>query len=289
MLNLAVSLPSKELAHDAAKIKDFIQGAEALGYGQVNVGEHVIGADIKNRPDWDLPNTIEGYQRDPFTILAFLAACTRHMLLVTSVAILPQRSSVHVAKQAADIDLLSGGRLRLGVGVGRYPLEYESVGQDYKNRGNRIIEQVALMRALWTEQVVTFDGKYEKVIEQGINPLPVQRPIPIWLGGGGVESVLKRIAIIADGWLVTPLAIEGGIAGGIERYKRYATEAGKDVSKLPIMGTSSAGKGTPDDWRADYNRWQSAGATILSINSSGAGETPSALIDALRRYKEAVS
>ena len=287
-MDLGVSLPGKELGTDSVKLRDFIQGAEQLGYTQVAVGEHIIGADITNRPGWDLPNTVEGFLRDPFTTLAFLAAHTQRMLLVPSVMILPQHQTVHVAKQAADLDGLSGGRLRLGVGVGRYPLEYEAMGKEYRNRGQRIVEQIALLRALWTQQVVTFRGKWEQVIEAGINPLPVQRPIPIWLGGGGVESVLKRIATIGEGWMVTPLAIEGGVAGGIERYKTYAREAGHDPSTLPIIGMGNGGGGTPDDWRSEYEHWRSSGATAISVACRGAGATPDQLLGALRSYKEAV-
>lgn len=288
-MELGVSLPSRELGTDAVKLRDFIKGAEQLGYTQVSVGEHVIGADIANRPGWDLPNTLEGYHRDPFTTLSFLAAHTQRMLLVSSVMILPERQTVLVAKQAADLDGLSGGRLRLGVGVGRYPIEYEAMGKEYRNRGQRIVEQVALLRVLWTQPVVTFEGKWEQLFEAGINPLPVQRPIPIWFGGGGVESVLKRIAAIGDGWIVTPLPIEGGIPAGIERYRAYAREAGHDPSSLSIIVSGNAGRGMPDDWRKEYEHWQSLDVTAISVGTGGAGSMPDLHLEALRKYKEAVS
>ena len=287
-MDLGVSLPGKELGTDAVKLRDFVQGAEALGYTHVSVGEHVIGADITHRPGWDLPHTIEGFMRDPFTTLAFIAGQTQQMLLVMSVMILPQHPTVLVAKQAADIDCLSGGRLRLGVGVGRYSLEYEAVNKEYKNRGQRIIEQCALLRALWTQEVVTFEGKWERLDQMGINPLPVQRPIPIWFGGGGVDTVLKRIAEHADGWIITPLAIEGGVPGGVGRYKEYLRAAGKGPDSMPIYYGSRANSGTPDEWREYHETMRGLGLTALSVSTTGLGESPDAHLAALRAYQEAV-
>lgn len=285
-MELAVSFPSEELGTDPAKMRDFIQGAEQIGYTQVHAGEHIIGADTTHRPDWNNPYTIDSFWHEPFTLMSFLAAHTRRMLLVPAVLVLPMRQTPLVAKQAAQVDVFSGGRLRLGIGIGSNPFEYEVMGQDFHTRGRRVEEQIAFLRELWTKRSATFEGKWDKLLEGGLNPLPVQRPIPIWMGGGGVETALKRIARLADGWILTG-RLEGGPGPAIQRYKEYAKEAGCDSSTLTIACRGNAGGGTPDEWRKGYEEWASLGATLIVV---GAGKgTPDQLLANLRRYKEAVA
>ena len=285
-MELTISFPSAELGMDTVKIKDFIQGAEQLGYTQVHAGEHIIGADPTHRPEWNNPYTHDSFWHEPFTLMTFLAAHTERMLLVPAVMVLPMRQTVLAAKQAAAVDGFSGGRLRLGIGIGSNAFEYEVLGKDFHNRGSRVEEQVAYMRELWTKPVVTFEGRWEGVFEAGINPRPVQQPIPIWMGGGAVEASLKRIGRLADGWILTG-RLEGGPAAAIERYKGYAKAAGRDPEALTISCRGNAGSGTPEEWRQGFESWQSMGANVIVVGS-GSG-TPDQLLERLRQYKEAVA
>ena len=189
-LRIGISLPVRELENDLAGIRDFARTAEELGFTHLRIPDMVI------RPGG-------GHLHEPLTLLSWVAALTSTIELVPSVIILPVRQTVLVAKQAAELDLLSGGRLRLGVGVGRSPEEYAALGQDYGTRGRRCDEQIELLRLLWTQDEVTFEGQWDHVEGAGINPLPVQRPIPIWIGPGGggqAPAVLRRVGRLADGW-----------------------------------------------------------------------------------------
>ena len=200
---------------------------------------------------------------------------------------LPLRQTPLVAKQAAEVDGLSGGRLRLGIGLGSVPLEYEFMGMDYKVRGRRVEEQIALLRALWTQKTVTFEGQWDRVVDAGINPLPVQRPIPIWMGGGTVESAMNRIARLADGWILSG-RLEGG-AATLARFHDLVRAGGRNPADVAISARANAGKGTPEDWRAEHARWQALGATHLAIGTVGVTSSdPAAHLDVLRRYQDAV-
>lgn len=288
-MELAIYFPSGELGMDPVKIRDFIQGAEQLGYTRVHGGEHVVGADATHRPDWNRPYTLDRFTHEPLTLMTFLAAHTQRMLLVPAVLIVAMRQTVLVAKQAAAVDGFSGGRLRLGLGIGTNPVEYEVMGEDYHTRGRRMEEQVAVLRELWTKPSVTFEGRWHHLFEVGINPLPVQRPIPLWMGGGAVERVLKRIGRLSDGWIVTSTQVEGGFGAAIERYKAYAKEAGRDPAMLDITGRIEMGSNSPDQWRKEYEAWEAWGANAVVVQTSNAGTTPDQQLDAFRRFKEAVS
>lgn len=288
-MELGVQFPTEELGMDSAAIRDFIQGAEGLGYRHAVVGEHVIGSDPASRAGQETRYTNETLYHEPLTFLSYLAACTKDMLLVSTVLILPMRQTVLVAKQCAEIDCLSGGRLRLGIGVGRNPVEYEALGQDFHTRGRRIEEQVALLRELWTKPVVTFEGRWEKITEAGLNPLPVQRPIPIWFGGT-TDTVLKRTARLGDGWIPTGATAEGAFDATLNQVRGYLRDAGRDISTFAIAGRTNAGKGSPDEWRKAYADWQRWGASTLAVDVTAPGVTkPDQMLDVLRRYKEAVS
>ena len=182
------------------------------------------------------------------------------------------------------MDVLSGGRLRLGIGIGWNEVEYEALGEDFHTRGRRVEEQVALMRALWTDEVVTFQGRWHTVTAAGISPLPVQRPIPLWMGGGA-EPVIKRIARMADGWFPQFRPDERG-QETLQRLHAYASEAGRDPGSIGIEGRASIGDGSADDWAKEVDAWRELGATHLGVNTMGAGLTsPADHIDALRRFQ----
>ena len=209
-MKLGAVFPQTEIGADPGAVKAFAQAAESLGYDYVLAYDHVLGADTANRPDWRGGYRLEHAFHEPFVLFSYLAGVTERIGLATGVVILPQRQTALVAKQAAALDVLSGGRLRLGVGIGWNAVEYEALGQDFHNRGRRYEEQIAVLRLLWTQESVAFQGRWHSVPEAGINPLPVQRPIPIWMGGasgmGDDDRVLRRIARLADGWILNQRA-----------------------------------------------------------------------------------
>ena len=198
-MRFGVVFPQTEIGADPLVIRDFAQAAEALGYHHILAYDHVIGANPASRPGWRPPYSHRDSFHEPFVLFGYLASLTKNIELVTGIIILPQRQTVLVAKQAAALDVLSGGRLRLGIGIGWNPVEYEALGENFKNRGRRCEEQVEVMRKLWTQELVSFEGKWHKITDAGLNPLPIQKPIPIWFGGTD-DRALRRLARLGDGW-----------------------------------------------------------------------------------------
>ena len=294
-MEVGVSVPITEIGSDFGALRDYIQTAEGLGYSHVRILDHVLGADPKFHPEVpQFPYTHESHIHEPLTLMGYLAAITEKVELVTGILILPQRQTVLVAKQAAEVDVLSGGRLRLGIGVGWNPVEYEALGENFNNRGRRSQEQIELLRLLWTQEVVDFEGRWHRVTHAGINPLPVQRPIPVWLGAGRSvspippESVLRRIGRIADGWF--PMFSTGDQAGGdaIARMRTYAAEAGRDPAAVGIEGRVGVAPDTgPEDWVTEMKTWEGLGASHLAVSArlSSPG-APDDYINAIRRFKE---
>jgi probable F420-dependent oxidoreductase len=224
-----------------------------------------------------------------------MAAVTQRIELATGVIILPQRQAVLVAKQAAEVDVLSGGRLRLGIGVGWNDVEFDALGTNFHDRGARCVEQLKVMRALWTQETVTFEGKWHRIPDAGINPLPVQRPIPLWIGGES-EIALRRAARIADGWMSSrPIRPAGKQPAGeparehqVERLREHLAAAGRSPKTFGIEGRAAIADGGPDQWRLQIEQWQKLGATHLSVNTMQAGlPNPRAHIDAITRFREA--
>ena len=210
-MQVGVVLPQTEMSSDPAAIRDYAQAAEQLGYDHIKSLDHVLGANAGSRPGWQGPYDHTDLIHEPFILFGYLAAITHSIELVTAIIILPQRQTALVAKQTAAIDVLSGGRMRLGIGTGWNDVEYEALGEDFHNRGRRSEEQIEVLRALWTQELVTYRGRWHNITDAGINPLPVQRPIPIWIGGG-VDAVLQRIGRIGDGWFPQVRPDESGRA-----------------------------------------------------------------------------
>jgi probable F420-dependent oxidoreductase len=287
MTELGALFPQTEIGTDPSAVRDFAQAAEDLGYTHLVAYEHVIGANVEraDRRGGRWPYTRHSAFYEPFALFSYVAAITRRVELVTGVLILPQRQTVLVAKQAATLDVLSGGRLRLGVGLGWNAVEYEALGENFHNRGKRVEEQITLLRTLWTQDLVTFEGRWHHVDDAGLNPLPVQRPIPIWMGGW-VDAVLRRVAALADGWIVsgrpTPEIVES-----VRKLREYARAAGRDPASIGLQGGVLLRDAKPDDWQRDFATWRELGATHAMVNTMGAGfETPAAHIGALRKAKE---
>jgi probable F420-dependent oxidoreductase len=288
-MRFGVVFPQTEIGADPAVVKDYAQAAEQLGYDHLLVYDHVLGADttIAERRDWRGPYTHETQFHEPFVLFGYLAGLTERIELVTGVIILPQRQTALVAKQAAEVDILSGGRLRLGVGIGWNSVEYEALNEDFHNRGRRVEEQIQLLRRLWAEPVVDFKGRYHNIPQAGLNPLPPQE-IPIWLGGMA-DNVLKRVAKYGDGWF--PQFRPGGDNARpmLEKLRELVREAGRDWSEIGIEGRFTA-SGNPDEWRTAMEEWQALGATHVSVNTMGTGlKTPYEHIEAIRRVREALT
>ena len=294
-MEIGVIFPQTEIEADPGAIRDFAQAAEDLGYDHIFIADHVLGAD----PSFHQHSSLATYNHESvvhesFILMGFLSAITKRVGLTTGILILPQRQTALVAKQAAEIDVLSGGRLRLGIGVGWNAVEFEALGEEFRNRGRRSAEQIEVMRALWTQEVVDYHGRWHDITHAGINPLPVQRPIPVWIGGGSSadaklsEVVLRRIATIADGWCPNITTDDAGKAT-IEKVHGFAREAGRDPSTLGLDGRLRVAGLQPEEWLDEVKAWEEMGATHLSIETRRGGlKTAEEHIEAIRRFKEAV-
>jgi probable F420-dependent oxidoreductase len=286
---VGVVFPQTEIGADVGGVRAYAEAAQDLGYKHLLIYDHVIGADpdAEQYKPWPGPYTAHTMFHEVFVLFGFLAAAVPKLELVTSVVILPQRQTALVAKQAAEIDILTGGRLRLGVGIGWNWVEYEALGKNFKDRARRYEEQIELLRRYWQEPIFTHEGRYEKVTAAGINPLPIQRPIPIWIGGSA-EPALKRAAELADGFF-PQRPLEGGWPATFERMKGWREAAGKDWSTYGIEARVNAGTGTPDEWRQTFEEWKGLGATHITVNTMNGGLVgPEQHIQRIREVKEAL-
>jgi len=286
-MKIGVVFPQTEIGDDPAVIRDYAQTVEGLGYDHLLVFDHVLGAhpdrfEGRFRP----PYTHETPFHEPFVLFGYLAGLTSRLELVTGILVLPQRQAALVAKQAAEVDVLSGGRLRLGVGIGWNFVEYEALGEKFNNRGRRMEEQIEVMRALWREPLVDFDGRYHTLHRAGIKPLPPERSIPVWMGGG-VEAVLKRAARLADGWF--PEFRPGPDAEAtVERLRGYLRDAGRDPATFGIEGRVSMFNTPEPDWSAALDGWRGLGASHVTLNTMNVGlASPKDHLDAVARFKAA--
>jgi len=282
-MRVGVVFPQTEIGADPYYVKDYAQAAEELGFAHILAYDHVVGANPKSRPNWKAPYSHLDMFHEPMVLFGYLAGVTKSIELCTGIIILPQRQTVLVAKQAAALDILSGGRLRLGIGIGWNAVEYEALGEDFTNRGRRSEEQIEVMRQLWSNPTVTFQGRWHKITDAGINPLPVQRPIPIWFGGSD-ERALRRLARLGDGWFPL-LGPDEKCRAMIDKIRAYAQEAGRNPQAIGIEGRVAYGQGSQDEWRTGIEAWKTLGATHVSFNTMKAGlKSPSAHIEALRRF-----
>jgi probable F420-dependent oxidoreductase len=286
-MRIGAVFPQTEIGDDPAVIREYAQAVEGMGFTHILVYDHVLGASTANRPDWRGPYTSDTPFHEPFVLFGYLAGLTQSVELVTGVLILPQRQTVLVAKQAAEVDVLSGGRMRLGVGVGWNPVEYEGLNENFNNRGARSEEQIDVLRALWTEPVVTFRGRWHTIDAAGIRPLPVQRPIPIWIGGS-VEATMDRVARLGDGWF-PQMPPNDQARRMIDLLHRHVEAAGRSMRDIGIEARLSVSQTPEAEWTRFVEGWRNLGATHLCINTMGNGFTSvQQHLDALRRVKEAV-
>lgn len=234
-MKIGCSFPQSEIGPDIGGIRAYAQACDEMGFWLMTCGEHLVGVDTAARKlekragaPKDLRDIAYPYQ-EPLTFFAFVAGITKRINFLTSVLIAPQRQTVLIAKQTAQVQNYSGGRLMLGIGMGWSEYEYESLGADFHTRGRRMEEQIHVLRELWSQRLVTHEGRYHTVKGIGINPLP-QKTIPIWIGLGGNERPLRRAARLADGVMMTP----SGSAARLNDFKGYVRDAGRDLSSISL-------------------------------------------------------
>jgi len=267
-VKIGVVFPQTELGGDRGAVRAYAQRVEELGFSHVHAYDHVVGADPAVYADWQGPYDVDTTFHEPFVLFGYMAALTS-LEMVTGIIILPQRQTALVAKQAAEVDLLTGGRFRLGVGLGWNPVEYEALGKNFADRGSRVAEQVELMRRLWTERTVTFTGQHETVTGAGLAPLPVQRPIPVWFGGQSPRAY-ARIGQLADGWFPqVPPGPQLTEARAI--VEQAARDAGRDPARIGMEGRISWGPGEAEQLIDHAGRWREAGASHIAVNTMNAG------------------
>ncbi len=284
-MRIGVTFPQIEIGPDPAGVREYAQAAESLGYTHLLAYDHVVGADVSNRPDWRGTYTAESLFHEPFVLFGYLAGLTQRLEFVTGIIILPQRQTVLVAKQAAEVDVLAHGQFRLGVGLGWNQVEYQALGEDFHNRGRRSEEQIEVLRHLFTEESVTFHGRWHHIEAAGLNPLPVQRPIPIWLGGSQ-DITLQRVARLGDGWF-PQMPPDDQAREMVERLRAYTREAGRDPNGIGIEARVSTANKPPVEWKREVEGWREIGATHLAVNTMGAGlRGAQQHIEAIQRFKD---
>jgi probable F420-dependent oxidoreductase len=267
-VRIGAVFPQLEIGSDPGVVRHWTETVEAAGYTHALAYDHVLGADPANRPGWT-GYTDKSLFHEVFVLFGYMAAITTTLELVTGVLVLPQRQTALVAKQAAEVDVLSGGRLRLGVGIGWNAVEYDALGVPFERRGARLTEQVGLLRELWAEPVISAEGRFEKIVEAGLNPLPPRRRIPIWFGGGA-DAVLRRTGRIGDGWM--PQSPPTATARAqLELVRASAVEAGRDPAEIGFEARLSLGQVPEKEWPAFVQGWRELGATHLGVNTMNMG------------------
>jgi probable F420-dependent oxidoreductase len=287
-MRVGVVFPQTESGVDPIAIRDYAQAAEEMGYQHLVTYDHVLGASTSTRPNWTGPYTSETLFHEPFVLFGYLAGVTRTLELVTGILILPQRQTALVAKQAAEVDVLSGGRLRLGIGVGWNSVEYEGLNENFHDRGVRSEEQIAVLRALWAEETITFRGRWHTIDNAGLKPLPPRRSIPVWIGGYS-EATLERVGRIGDGWFpwIPP---NDETRAKVERVRGYAMAAGRDPAAIGLEPQLGVARVAERDWASYVRGWRELGATHLCVNTMGAGyQALDEHIAALGRVKAAIA
>jgi probable F420-dependent oxidoreductase len=269
-MKLGAVFPQTEIGADPGAVREYVQTVEGLGYDYLLIYDHVLGANPERPGGWNGPYTHQSMFHEVFVLYGYVAALTQQIQLMTGVLILPQRQTALVAKQAAEVDVLSGGRLTLGIGIGWNAVEYEALGQEFHNRGKRVEEQIELLRALWTNRLVTFKGEYHSIPDAGLFPLP-GRSIPIWFGGTA-DAVLRRLARLGDGWMSNVRPVEK-LKGEIEALHGYLREVGRDPATFPIETRISAARTPQDEWANEARRLAEIGVLYVGIDTMRAGFT----------------
>jgi probable F420-dependent oxidoreductase len=268
-VKLGAVFPQTEIGADADAVRAFVAGVDELGFDHLAVYDHVLGADRSTHTHLAGPYRTEHTFHEIFVLLGYAAAIAPRLELVPQVVIAPQRQTALLAKQAAEVDVLTGGNFRCGLGIGWNDVEYEALGEDFSNRGRRFEEQIEVLRLLWREPVVTYRGRWHSITAAGLNPLPVRRSIPIWIGGSA-EAALRRAARLADGFF-PQRPLEGGWAATLEQLRAWVAEAGRDPAAFGVEKRIQVGTRTPDEWQAEAEEWRDLGATHLTLVTMDGG------------------
>ncbi len=284
-MQISAWFPTRDIGTDPVRIRDWAQAAEELGYDHIEVPDHVFGATA--RDGWSPRYNEQDAFHETFVTLGFLAGVTTTIGLASGVLILPQRQTGVVAKQATQVDILSGGRLRLGVGVGWNHVEYEALNEDWKSRGTRQREQVEVLKKLWCDDLVTYQGRFHQFTEVNITPRPVQRPIPVWFGGSS-DAVVKRAAQIGDGWMPI-MAPDHEAEAKLEQLRNHLSDCGRDTNAFGIEGWLRMDKADPDEWSVAAEGWRKLGADIVMLYPMYRIPNLDDQIETLRRFKEVVT
>jgi probable F420-dependent oxidoreductase len=297
LMQLGALIPLTDIGPDPSVVRDYAQTMEGLGYDFIEAPDHVLGVNTASRPDWEPGrNTSSDLFHDPFVLFGFLSACTTRLGFATGVLILPQRQTALIAKQAACLDVLCGSRFRLGIGVGWNEAEFTALNENFHNRGRRSEEQIEVMRRLWAEPHVTFEGRYHRIEDAGIKPRPASGRIPIWFGGHH-ERTLPRIAKLGDGWMPNAHAPDRAVLEIFDHLRTLIRQAGRDPAAVGIEVWTSCGAGTPADWRKEVAFWKQAGASHICLTTTFGrrhhtriqGRTAAEHLEALGRYRDAVA
>ncbi len=267
-MKVGVVFPQLEIGNDPAKIRAYAQAAEDLGYRHLVAYDHVLGADPDRPGGWTGPYTHRSPFHEPFVLFGFLAGVTTRLEFAPAVIVLPQRDAALVAKQAAEVDVLTVGRLRVGVGIGWNFVEFEALGKNFRNRARRVEEQIQVMRLLWTQEVVDFTGRWHRIDRAGLNPMPLQRPIPLWMGGNA-DPAVRRIARLADGWFPHLQPDDEG-RERLAAFRGYLRAAGRDPDTFPIEGRINSFRGGPDYWAETAAAFKAMGLSHLEFNTMNA-------------------
>jgi len=303
-MKIGVVFPQTEFGADRGAVRDFAQTAEELGYSHILAFDHVVGAGLKTRPDWQNPYSENDTYHEIMVLFGFIAGCTETIEMTSGVLILPQRQTALVAKQTAAIDVLSGGdRLRLGVGLGWNDVEYEVLNENFKDRGQRFEEQIEVLREMFKAQAIDYQGKWHTINDAGINPLPYNRSIPIWVGAFS-EPAIKRAARVADGWFPIGSSVDGVGEAAVDMMRTALEAEGRDPDNFGTEGFVMLGDGnmalgsmqgrecaarSPDDWAREVEGWEKLGATHISVNTMNGGcKTERDHVTALRTFMEAI-
>ena len=287
-MRLGAVFPQTEIGADPGGVRAYVEAVQELGFDHLVAYDHVLGASAAVHTHLAGPYREQHLFHEILVLFGYAAAVAPELELVTAVVIAPQRQTALLAKQAAELDVLTGGKFRLGLGIGWNDVEYEALGTNFRDRGKRFEEQIELLRLLWQEPVLTFEGRWHRVTAAGLNPLPIQRPIPIWIGASS-EPALRRAARLADGFF-PQRPLEGGWPATMERIRAWIEEAGRDPAAFGVEARIAVDTGTPDEWRAAADEWRRLGATQLSMVTLGGGLAgPDAHLERLREVREALS
>ena len=295
-MQLGALVPFGDTGGDPSVVRDYAQNLEAVGYDFLEAPDHVLGGVAASSGGGDARAAIAtGMYHDPFVLLGYLAAATSKLTFATGVLIVAQRQTALVAKQAACLDVLSGGRFRLGIGVGWNPIEFTGLNENFHNRGRRSEEQAQVMQALWAEPQITFKGKYHTIEDAGINPRPASGRVPLWYGGHH-EHTLPRIAKWGDGWMPNAYPPNQSALDIFAELRRLTEQAGRDPDAVGIEVWTSCGETSEADWRREIAFWKQAGVSHICLTTTFnnrhhhriAGKTLGDHLAAIKRYREAV-